>query len=463
MTLHHTRPQEPSIDTGLTPTLYLTLEDAARELDAKILIAGAAVRKGLSVIIGQQWLLVNNHGFIPKGLMLFKGMNARLANASRVVVDSGHLAAVLDEEVLGLSDTPYIQRYIDPDLANHCHLFLAQGEKHVEAIAGKTKVDKDKIQNVGNPRVDLLRPPFSELYQKEAEGLREEHGDYILLNTNAGRANSAFGSVEQFRDVVIRVGWMKPDDPDDEALFRSAVDFDMVNLALIRDFVVKATTALPNTRIVIRPHGSERQETWDKFGERFPNVRVIRDGRHASWMLGSRAVIHTCCTTGLEAEILGSVAINLRPVDYNTSLHHVFISNIANVSVNSGDETITIVKRVLLRDRRDIDRDHNQRMAALAEHISGLEGRFSHEKIADAAMKLLASRGATPGPFHWEPTDPKSYLGAVRRSDYQREKINLSKPEFEGKWRELTTLAGDPIDTDIKQIGDSLFLVEAAQ
>jgi surface carbohydrate biosynthesis protein len=447
----------------LTPTLYLTVEDAARELDAKILIAGAAVRKGLSVVIGQQWLLVNNHGFIPKGLMLFKGMNARLANATRVVIDSGHLAAALDEEVLGLSDIPYIQRYIDPDLANHCHLFLAQGERHVEAIAGKIKVDKDKIRNVGNPRIDLLRPPFSSLHQKEADSLREEHGDYILLNTNAGRANSAFGSVEQFRDVIIRVGWMKPDDPDDEALFRSAVDFDMVNLALIRDFVVKASAAFPDTRIVIRPHGSERRETWENFGDKFPNVRVIRDGRHASWMLGSHAVVHTCCTTGLEAEILGPVAINIRPVEYNTSLHHVFISNIANVSVNNGDEAITILKRVLVGDRRDIDRDHNQRMTALAEHISGIEGRFSHEKIADAAMELLTSRGATPGHFHWEPTDPENYLGAVRRTDYQREKINLSRPEFESMWRELTALAGDPIDVDIKQIGDSLFLVEAAE
>jgi surface carbohydrate biosynthesis protein len=453
--------ESPSMTSGMTPTLYLTVEDAARELDAKILIASAAVRAGLSVVIGQQWLLVNNHGFIPKGLMLFKGMNARLANATRVVIDSGHLTAALDEEVLGLSDTPYIQRYIDPDLANHCHMFLAQGERHADAIAGKIKVDADMIRTVGNPRIDLLRPPFLALHQEEADSLRKEHGDYILLNTNAGRANSAFGSVEQFRDVVIRVGWMKPDDPDDEALFRSAVDFDMVNLKLIHDFVAKASAAFPNTRIIIRPHGAERRETWEKFGARFPNVRVIRDGRHASWMLGSRAVIHTCCTTGLEAEVLGRAAINIRPANFDTSLHHVFISNTANVGVSDGDEAVAMLARVLAGDTSSIDHAHDQRMAALAEHIDGIEGVFSYEKIAAAAVELLSSHGATTGDFHWQPTDPENYLGAVRRTDYQREKINLSQTEFEEKWRELTALTGEPVDTAIKQIGDSLFLVEA--
>lgn len=446
----------------MTPTLYLTIEDAARELDAKILIAGAAVRAGLAVVIGQQWLLVNNHGFIPKGLMLFKGMNARLVNAMRVVTETGHLTAALDEEVMGLADSPYIQRYIDPEISRHCHMFLAQGERHADAIAGKVNVGKNKIRTVGNPRIDLLRSPFSGLYQQEAESLRAEHGDFILLNTNAGRANSAFGSVEQFREVVIRVGWMKPDDAEDEALFRSAVDFDVVNLALIRDFVVKMSAAAPDTRIIIRPHGSERRETWEKFGERFANVRVIRDRRHASWMLGARAVVHTCCTTGLEAEILGRAAINIRPNDFEKSLHHVFISNIANVSVNDGDAAIAMLSQILAGETSAIDSGHDRRMAALEGHITGLSGTFSYEKIAVAAAELLASNGATGSEFRWQPTDPENYLGAVRRTDYQREKINLSKPEFESKWRELTSLAGISTDVNFRQIGDSLFLVETA-
>lgn len=447
----------------ITPTFYLTVEDAARELDAKILIAGSAVRRGLSVVIGQQWLLANNHAFVPKGLMLFKGMNARLANAIQVVGESGHLSAALDEEVMGLSDMPYIQRYIDPHIANNCHMFLAQGERHADAIAGKVGIGRDTIRVVGNPRIDLLRPPFLALYQRDADALRAEHGDFVLLNTNAGRANSAFGSVEQFREVVIRVGWMKPDDPDDEALFRSAVDFDLVNLALTRGFVEKMSSASPNTRIIIRPHGSERRETWEKFATRFPNVWVIRDGRHASWMLGARAVVHTCCTTGLEAEILGRAAINIRPKDHEQTLHHVFISNLANVSVNSGDEAASILSPILDGDLSAIDQGHDTRISLLEEHITGLNGSFSHEKIAAAAADLLASKGASPNGFRWRPTDTDRYLGAVRRTDYQHEKIDLSKLEFGTKWRELTALAEISTEVNISQIGDSLFLVEATE
>jgi surface carbohydrate biosynthesis protein len=447
----------------MTPTLYLTIEEAARELDAKILIGGAAVREGLSVVIGQQWLLANNHAFIPKGLLLFKGMDTRLVNAIRIARESGHLTAALDEEVMGVADVPYMQRHIDSEIAEYCDIYLAQGELHAGAVADKVGVSKDVIRIVGNPRVDLLRSPFSGLFGKEAEDLRLEHGDYVLLNTNAGWANSAHGSVEKLREVVIRVGWLKPGDPDGEALFRASVDFDVINLALIRDFLAKMKANLPDTRVIIRPHGAERAESWEKLATHFPNVRVIRDGRHVSWMLGARAVVHTCCTTGLEAEILGKAAINLRPSDDDEgSLHHVFISNIANFSVNNDDDAVGALTQILSGNTSLIDRGRKARMAALGEHITGLEGSFSYEKIAATAAHFLAAKGAKVGGFRWQPTDAENYLGAVRRTDYQREKIDLSQPEFETKWRELTSLAGISTQVNIRQIGDSLFLVETA-
>ena len=56
---------------NLTPTLYLPIEDASREMGAKILVAAAALQRGFSVVIGQQWLLANNHEAMPLGIMFF--------------------------------------------------------------------------------------------------------------------------------------------------------------------------------------------------------------------------------------------------------------------------------------------------------------------------------------------------------------------------------------------------------
>jgi surface carbohydrate biosynthesis protein len=444
----------------ITPTLYLPIEDAARELDSKILIAGAAVARGLSVVIGQQWLLVNNHAAVPLGLMMFKGMNARQANAMRVASRTGHLTAASDEEAMGLADIPYIQRDIDADIAGYCQLFFAQGPLHARAIAGKTGAGADAIRTVGNARIDLLRRPFTGLFEREAEALRRRHGDFILLNTNIGGVNSAFGGIERYREVVIRIGWMDPDKPEDVALFETIVAFDHANLALSRDVAEKLAAAFPGHKVIIRPHGSERLDTWLDFAGDKANIEVIREGRHASWILASRAVVHTCCTTGLESEILRRTAVNLRPEHHERSLHRVYIANVANISASDSGAVTGLLAPVLDGDTSGFDAGRVGRMTDLADHIAGLDGAFAYQRIADAAADLLAQKGGRPGDFRWQPTDPASYLGAVRRTDYQREKISLSQNAFECAWKELNDLAGQTGGVDIRQIGDSLFLVE---
>jgi len=444
----------------ITPTLYLPIEDAARELDSKVLIAGAAVACGLGVVIGQQWLLVNNHAAMPLGLMVFKGMNARQANAMRVASATGHLTAATDEEAMGLADIPYIQRDIDADIAGYCDLFLAQGPLHARAIAEKTKAPVEAVRTVGNARIDLLRPPFTALFSQEADALRARFGDFILLNTNIGGVNSNFGGIAQYREVVIRIGWMDPDNPEDNALFETIVDFDKANMALSRDVAARLSAAFPDKRIIIRPHGSERLDTWLAFAEGFPNITVIREGRHSSWILASKAVVHTCCTTGLESEILGRPAVNLRPEDHQRSLHRVYIANIANLSASTSDAAIDLVRPTLEGDTTAFDIGRGERMMKLRDHIAGLDDTFAYERIAEAAASRLLERGGVPGGFRWQPTNPDTYLGAVRRTDYQREKINLSQPQFEKTWAELNGLVDQAAGVNIRQIGDSLFLVE---
>ena len=446
----------------MTPTLYLPIEDAARELDAKALVAAAAVQRGLSVVIGQQWLIANNHAHMPLGLMVFKGMNARQANAMRAVSAHGHLTGASDEEALGLANMSYIQRDIDTDLASYCDLFLAQGRLHSDAIAGKTGASKEKILEVGNPRIDLLRAPFKELSAAQARNLRGEHGEYILVNTNIGAVNSVFGGVEEYKEVVIRIGWMDPNKAEDNALFDAIVAYDHANLSLSRAAIAKLSKAFPRSMIVLRPHGSERIDTWQEYCTKYANVKVIHKGRHLSWILGARAMVHTCCTTGLEAEILGQTAVNLRPKAHKGLLHRVFIANIANLSVDTPSAVAELLRTVLNGDSRRFDQTRPARLAALAAHIHGIEDTFTfaHERIAEVAVNLLTSHGAVANRFSWEPTDRENYLGAVRRTQYQLEKINLSKTDFERTWRELTTLSGMNIPVRIEQIGDSLFLIE---
>ncbi|MDA9975678.1 hypothetical protein N9F34_02485 [Alphaproteobacteria bacterium] len=59
--------------------------------------------------------------------------------------------------------------------------------------------------------------------------------------------------------------------------------------------------AEPALKLVLRPHPAENTNAWlEKFTDP-PNVEVIREGSHATMILGSRLVLNTGCTIGVES------------------------------------------------------------------------------------------------------------------------------------------------------------------
>ena len=54
---------------------YLTCELKSRDLDSRLLIADHLLDKGVSVVIGQQWSIVENIETAPVGVFVFKTAN----------------------------------------------------------------------------------------------------------------------------------------------------------------------------------------------------------------------------------------------------------------------------------------------------------------------------------------------------------------------------------------------------
>src|SRR6185437_6710777 len=66
-----------------------------------------------------------------------------------------------------------------------------------------------------------------------------------------------------------------------------------------------------------------------------PNVKVIHEGPHVPWTLGCELLLHTSCTTGLEAAIAGKQAASLVTMD--TWASRAFLSNKVNPVFSSVD------------------------------------------------------------------------------------------------------------------------------
>ena len=147
--------------TPPTPALYFLIAETARELASRVLLCTVAAEQGLSSCIIPQWLIWNHFERLTPGIVIFKGNNTVQTNHMLTARKAGHLVASIEEEALGLSLDRQIQRLFDPRTADACDLILAQGESLRAVMTAKDSRLADMVVVTGNPRIDLLRPPFS--------------------------------------------------------------------------------------------------------------------------------------------------------------------------------------------------------------------------------------------------------------------------------------------------------------
>ena len=121
----------------ISKILYLPIEEAVHDLDARLLLALHAVEAGWEVVFGQQWLLTNNAAHMPPGVFLFKGANRVQANWMKHCAQHGHLVTACDEEATPVASHSILQRNIDPDGFEAISYFFTQGPNHQRALLEK--------------------------------------------------------------------------------------------------------------------------------------------------------------------------------------------------------------------------------------------------------------------------------------------------------------------------------------
>ena len=69
----------------------------------------------------------------------------------------------------------------------------------------------------------------------------------------------------------------------------------------------------PNLKFLVRPHPLEEPETWRDHFKDTPNVAVQSGGSVIPWLIAARCVVHSACTTGIEAYILNRPVTEYHP------------------------------------------------------------------------------------------------------------------------------------------------------
>ncbi len=372
-------------------TLILPCETRVREFDAKLLLACHAVERGWRVFVGYKRSLDFHAPRIPKGIYVGKSLTYRNARFYGIVRDLGHRLVAWDEEGLVYANPDlYRLTKVGDATLNMPELLLAWGEENAAAWSAHPGFNGSELAITGNPRSDLLRPELRGYFTAEAEALRAEYGDFLLINTNFSRLNH-FIEQQNRQQRLLRDGGTEVTTAGDPRIGLAAHKAQLFEH--FQRMLPELARRFPDVPIVLRPHPSENAALWERIAADLDNVRVVHRGNVVAWLQAARSTVHNGCTTAVESFLLDRPAIAYRPVvsdsfDFelpNSLSVQAFDLQSLFKAVDAAMAGTRCAFEALIAERRDYVR----------RHIVSVDGPTACERILDTLEPLAATSGPT--------------------------------------------------------------------
>ena len=363
------------------PLLIIPVENQVRELDAKLLLACVAAQNGFRCLIGWKGLIDARVGRFPPSIYLAKSMTRENLKILRIKRKLGHQVATWDEEaVVHYPQQIYYAKRIGPESIKLIDLFIAWGEDNRSLLEACPDFNGGPIHVLGNPRSDLLRPELRGFYAAQADALKEQHGDFILVNTNFGSVNGYSDKLNLLRQTngvagEWELGRMAIGMPTDYAteLFhhRRQVFLEFQELVkLIAD-------AYPKRKIILRPHPAEDHGFWVDVCADIKNIEVTAEGNVIPWLLAADCLVHNGCTTAVEAYLLGTRVVSFVPL--NDERYENKLPNGLGDCAKTAQEVIDKIGD----GSEDLAQANHSKRRLISHYISSLEGELASQKIID--------------------------------------------------------------------------------
>jgi surface carbohydrate biosynthesis protein len=406
--------------------LIIPVENQLRELDPKLLLACVAVERGFTVFLGSIRELGIKIASFPRSIYLGKSMTARSVKSFSILKSLGHEIVVWDEEALvHHSKEEYFGRRLDQKTMEKVSALFAWGQENSELFKEYPGYSGVPVHITGNPRGDMMRPDVFPFYEAESESIREQFGDFILINTNFGMVNGFLPSLNLRNPGEKSEG---PSVPGTAARGFSSkfaegwADHKEAIFEHFKELVPLLSKRFPHQTIVVRPHPLENHDVWHQLAESFSNVKVIYQGNVLVWLQVAKAVIHNGCTTGIEAFIVKVPTIAYRPQTSKT--YDLDLPNSLSCECFDSEELCQTLEKILHGEFDPLDT--TKRRQILDHYISALDGPLACERIIDVIEQREKSRSGLPRP------ELVSYLkGHVKARIRSFKKVHI-KPKLAG-------------------------------
>lgn len=349
----------------MSKILILPVEIQARELHAKIILALIAAQDGFCVWLGRNSEINSLAQYLPPGIFVDKDATAHSREKFHALKKIGHSICVIDEEgLVNINDIEYTSHRLNHGALELLDAFFAWGENHRNRAVSAHPWAADKILAVGNPRIDMLTTKAVGILSDRGAEHRRVHGKYILVNTNF-ECNVPSGNIEKYISDAVMAQKMNK---KEEEMLRGMISFSQKMMQEFMRIIPLVRRNLPDQKVIIRPHPSERHEVWEDYASQIDGVEAIYEGSAVEWISGADLLLHNGCTTAIEASLMGVPAVAYAP--FEDPVFSLDLPNSVSYVARNGEELSDLLKAVIIGKRGA----PCYAVPRLSEHISSISG-----------------------------------------------------------------------------------------
>jgi surface carbohydrate biosynthesis protein len=346
--------------------LILPVETHVRELDGKLLLAAVAAEQGRECYVGSQNEIRARIGQLPRGHFIAKGFASQKGRFLSILRQLGFNILAWDEEGLVHPEPEiYYKRRISPQSLAYLDGVFSWGPDYTQLFNAMPFYDGTPIYETGNPRLDLLDVRVQNYFSGDAEKHIKKYGKFILLNSNFGRVNSA---VKRTRDKGV-AGRLT--DPVLDAKWQEMVEYRREIYQHFRTMFSGLCEAFPDHQVVLRPHPSERVESWHDIPAKYKNAHVVYEGNVLPWLLAADILVQNGCTTALESALMGKPVIAYMPV--SSDIHDWHLPNSVSHKVQSMTALADVIRDHLNHENRLIVTSHQRAALDPFVHLNAIK------------------------------------------------------------------------------------------
>ena len=237
-----------------------------------------------------------------------------------------------------LNNKTYLSTRASEEIIETVDYFLCWGNKQFNLVKKNiSKINKNKILNFGNPRIDILKKKYRSLFQKELNSINIKN--YILINMGFGHANHFLGQKKLDKKIKSNNFINKKNDQMTYNKFRQ---YKKKRFILFNNLILNLVKNNPNKIFVIRPHPSENFDQYN-FLKIYSNTIVTKEHSVIPWILKSELVISDYCSTSIEAKMLGVSSISYKVPKNINFLDKTFYNN--SIKINNFSELNKIINK----------------------------------------------------------------------------------------------------------------------